>query len=229
MNGKELNGLGVYLFDVYRSPNIGVFLKVNETLLVAPMGIAESKLEKLSGYLGVDCATISIGGSRLLGPLMAINNKGVLVSGLAHDEEVTRIKEITKLPVSVMPSKFTAVGNLIVANDKGALASPLFDRRALSAITEVLDVPVEVCTISSYIQVGAMVVAGGSGGVVNPRASEEEIGLIEDVLKVPVEPATVNGGVPIVASGIVANSKGAVVGSVTRGPELAIISRALRV
>ncbi|MEM4298605.1 MAG: translation initiation factor 6, partial [Nitrososphaerota archaeon] len=67
------------------------------------------------------------------------------------------------------------------------------------------------------------------GGVIHPNASEEEVKRVQEVLKVDVEPATVNGGVPFVASGIVVNSQAAIVGSLTRGPELAILTRAFQV
>ncbi|NWG09781.1 MAG: translation initiation factor 6, partial [Nitrososphaerales archaeon] len=75
----------------------------------------------------------------------------------------------------------------------------------------------------------SMAVATNLGVVVHPRASEAEIDRIREFLKVDVEPSTVNSGVPYVASGIVANSKNALVGSLTSGPELLILSRILKV
>ncbi len=41
----------------------------------------------------------------------------------------------------------------------------------------------------------------------------------------PAEPVTVNGGVPFLSSGIVANTKSVVVGNLTSGPELIMLSR----
>jgi len=46
---------------------------------------------------------------------------------------------------------------------------------------------------------------------------------------VNVDLSTTNGGVPFVKSGILANSKGAVVGPLTRGAELMQITRVLGV
>jgi len=64
--------------------------------------------------------------------------------------------------------------------------------------------------------------------VVHPKATEEEIKIISEVLHVEVEPATVNSGIPFLSSGIVANSKSVIVGSLTSGPELIMISRAFK-
>ena len=48
-------------------------------------------------------------------------------------------------------------------------------------------------------------------------------------LEVDVEAVTVNGGVPFVASGVIANSKSVVVGTLTTGPELIMLSRVFKV
>jgi len=84
-------------------------------------------------------------------------------------------------------------------------------------------------TVGDYSQVGAMIVATNSGAAVTPRASEEEAEKIGKVLKVEVSASSVNGGIPYPASGVVANSKNAVVGYVTTGPELIFLTRALNV
>ncbi|MGB9660329.1 MAG: translation initiation factor 6, partial [Nitrososphaerales archaeon] len=133
------------------------------------------------------------------------------------------------LPVERLPTKYTSVGNLIVANDHGALVSEILPNQAVKIIADVLDAPVEIMSIASYYQIGSMAVATDSGVVVHPRASEAEVKKIHDFLKVDVEPSTVNNGVPYVASGIIANSRNAVVGSLTNGPELLILSRILKV
>jgi len=43
---------------------------------------------------------------------------------------------------------------------------------------------------------------------------------------VNVEPATINGGIPFVSSGILANSNAVVVGNLTSGPEIMMLTRA---
>jgi translation initiation factor 6 len=72
-----------------------------------------------------------------------------------------------------------------------------------------------------------MVAPTNVGAIVHPRTTELELTRLEALLQVHIEPATVNGGVPYVASGIVANARNAVVGNLTTGPELLMLSRAL--
>jgi len=220
--------MALYLFNLYRSPNVGVFLKVSEDYLIAPIGIPNTKIQKMESYLKVQAFKASIGGSRLLGPLIAMNSKGIIVSALADDDEINLIKKETKLPIERLPSNYTAVGNLISVNNKGAIVSPLLNKEALKIISNVLDVPIYQKEICGYHQVGSLIVATDVGGIIHPEASDEEIEFVKEALKVDIEPATVNRGVPFVSSGLVANTKGALVGSITSGPELAILSRILK-
>jgi len=224
-----LVNMGIYMLDVYRSPNIGVFLKANNRFVLAPRGLASTKCSKLSILLGVKPIRISIAGSRLLGPLVALNDNGILVSRLAEDEEIKTLSRETGLRVARLPSKYTSVGNLLAANNKGAVASPLLQAECLKTVREVLDVPVETLSIAGYTQVGSLVTVTDKGAAVHPKASPTEIERLSEIFSVDVEPATINGGVPFVTSGILVNQSNAVVGSLTTGPELMILSRVFKV
>ncbi|MDA4124774.1 MAG: translation initiation factor IF-6 [Thaumarchaeota archaeon] len=215
--------------DIYRSVNIGVFLKANEKFVLVPKGLAETKTRKLSEALGVEAVPASVGESRLLGPLVTMNGNGILVSRLAGSNEMAEIKSATGLNVSRLDSKFTAVGNLVAANDKCALVSPVLDSRAASQVRDVLGTEVQTMAIGDYYQVGSLVVATNGGAAVYPGLDEQEVARIGSLLGVDAHPTSVNRGVPYVASGLVANSKNAVVGSQTTGPELVFITRALSV
>jgi translation initiation factor 6 len=221
--------MGLHLFDIYRSPNIGIFLKANEKSLLVPKGLAQTKVDRLSQILQVAAAPVSIGESRLLGPLACMNGSGVLVSRLAEDFEMSEIREATGLNVARLESKLTAVGNLVAANDKRALVSPVLDGRAVSQVREVLGTEVERVPIGEYYQVGSLVVATNHGAAVYPGLDEAEVAKIAGFLGVDAYPTSVNSGVPFVASGLVANSRNAVVGTETTGPELVFITRALGV
>ena len=221
--------MGLHLIDIYRSPNIGIFLKTNDRFLLVPKGMAQTKSAKLCENLGVDAVPASIGESRLLGALASMNNNGVLVSRLAEDYEVSELKAATGMNVSRLDSKLTAVGNLVAANDRCALASPALDSRALSQIRDVLGTEVERTPIGEYHQVGSLVVATNGGAAVYPGLEEKAVERIGEILGVDAYPTSVNSGVPYVASGLVANSKNAVVGTQTTGPELVFITRALGV
>ncbi|MGI0079506.1 MAG: translation initiation factor IF-6 [Nitrososphaerales archaeon] len=216
----------IHLFDIYRSPNIGIFLKANDKFCLVPRGLAETKCEKISGLLGAEVIQISIAGSRLIGPLAVLNSNGVIVSRLAEDEEIDTLTRLTHLNVARLNSRFTSVGNLIAANDRGAIVSDIIGEESVRTIEQTLAVPVRQLRIASHVQLGSMVATTNLGAIVHPASNEAEIEAIRKTLKVDPEAATVNGGVPFVSSGFVGNSKGALLGNVTRGGELVIIGRA---
>jgi translation initiation factor 6 len=221
--------MGLHLMDIYRSPNIGIFLKANETHLLVPKGLAQTKTNKLCESLKVSAVPASIGESRLLGALASMNSNGILVSRLAEEYEINEIRSATGLNIARLESKLTAVGNLVAANDKAALASPLLDGRALSQVKDILGTEVYTTPIGEYHQVGSLVVATNNGAAVYPGLDEREVSRLGSLLGVEAYPSSVNSGVPFVASGLVANSRNAVVGSQTTGPELVFITRALGV
>jgi translation initiation factor 6 len=222
--------LGIYRYDIYKSPNLGLYVRTNNNTILLPFGFAETKTSKLMEYLEVEnVISASIGGTRLIGAMSVINNNGILLSSVTSDEEVEIIRKACDLTVERLSSKFTAVGNLILANDRGALVSPIFKGEVDKQIQEVLGVPVISSNIAGYYQIGSMVVATDAGAAVHPRATEDEIENISKILKVEIEPITVNGGMPFLSSGLLANSKSVVAGSLTSGPELIMISRAFKV
>jgi translation initiation factor 6 len=221
--------MGLHLVDLYRSPNIGIFLKANDKAVLVPKGVASTKADRLAADLGVVACHTSVGGTRLLGPLVAMNNKGVIASRMIEDYEMEEISSKTGLKVARLDSRFTAVGNLVAANDHGAVVSPVLDGREVAQVRAALGTDTVTMTIGEYSQVGAMIVATESGAAVSPKASEEELREIEKVLKVEVSVSSVNGGIPFPASGVVANTKNAVAGYLTTGPELVFLTRALKV
>ncbi len=217
--------MGIYRYSYYKSPNIGLFAKTNDRIIILPFGFAKTKTAKLMEYLGVEEELYtSVANTRLIGPMTAMNNNGILVPSIATDEEIVNLKG-TGLNVDRLNSRFTAIGNLISTNDNGALVSPLFKGEVDQQVRDALGVPVHSMTVGGYIQTGSMIVATNSGAVVHPKATEEEIKVISETLQVQVEPVTVNGGTPFLSSGILANSKSVIVGTSTSGPELIMFSR----
>lgn len=217
--------MGIYRYSYYKSPNIGLFAKTNDRIIILPFGFAKTKTAKLMEYLGVEEELYtSVANTRLIGPMTAMNNNGILVPSIATDEEILTLKG-TGLNVDRLKSRFTAIGNLISTNDNGALVSPLFKGEVDQQVRDALGVPVHSMTVGGYIQTGSMIVATNSGAAVHPKATEEEIKVISETLQVQVEPVTVNGGTPFLSSGILANSKSVIVGTSTSGPELIMFSR----
>ena len=221
--------MGLHLVEIYRSPNIGIFLKANDKFVFVPKGLAQTKTSKLTESLRVPAYYTSVAGSRLLGPLISMNNNGILVSRIVEDYEMKELVNGTGLNVERFNSRFTAVGNLVVGNDRGAIASPILNPEAIKQIKDVMGTEVEVMSIKGFMQVGSLVVATNSGAAVYPDATTAETERISEALGVEVYPVSVNGGVPYISSGLVANSTNAVVGDLTTGPELVFMTRALKV
>lgn len=221
--------MGLHLVDIYRSPNVGIFLRANDKFLLAPKGLASTKSQRLAEELQVTPCFVSIEGTRLLGPLATMNNKGIVVSRMIEDYEAREITRETGLPVARFDSKYTAVGNLVAANDRGAVVSPILDSKAVSQVKDVLDVEVHRLAISDYVQVGALTVATNRGAAVYPKLSEDEVEQVGHIFGVEAYPASINGGIPFLSSGLVANSQNAVVGNLTTGPELIFLTKALKV
>lgn len=208
---------------------MGLFLRTNNDTLLLPFGFAETKAKKLKEYLDIEkIVHVSIAGTRLIGPMTVMNNNGILLPYTVSDDEIRNLKQ-TGLNVDRLKSKFTAIGNLISANDKGAIVSNLFRGEAEQNIKDILGVPLQTFSIGGYVQVGSMIVATNAGAIVHPIANDSEISRISEILQVEAEPATVNGGSPFLSSGIIANFSSVIVGNLTTGPELIMISRALKV
>jgi translation initiation factor 6 len=221
--------LGIFKYDVYRSPNVGIYTKCNDDFVFLPNGFATSKAKNLSEFLKVDYTFTSIANTRLLGPLMVVNNKGILLPRNSLDEELSHLKKSTGLNVDILETKHTAIGNLISVNDKGGIMSPIIPNEFVKKVEDVLGIEVVQKRIAGYHQAGAMTVATSNGGIIHPDTEEDDIKIFSEILGVELEPATINGGTPYLASGILANNKSLVVGTLTNGPELVMLTRAFRV
>jgi len=221
--------LGIFKYDVYRSPNVGIYAKCNDSFVFIPNGFATTKAENLKEFLKTEYVFTSVANTRLLGVLMIANNNGILLPRNSLEEEVIHLKKSTGLNVDILDTNHTALGNLICVNDKGGIMSPLISNEYVKKVEDVLGIEVVRKKIAGYHQAGAMAVANSHGGIIHPSAEEEDIKTISQVLGVELEPATINGGTPYVASGILANNKSLVVGSLTNGPELVMLTKAFRV
>ena len=71
-------------------------------------------------------------------------------------------------------------------------------------------------------------VVTNKGLLCHPKTTDDEINHLKKVFKVDVMIGTINHGVPAIGSGLIANTKGAVVGSLTTGIEMGRIEEALK-
>ena len=213
-------------YDVYRGPNIGGYVSVNDNMLLLPMGFAESKAENLAEYLKVDYHYTAIANTRRIGTLTVMNNKGILLPKTTFQNEYDFLKKETDLEVGVLDSKFTALGNVICANDKGAVVSPWLSDSDCHTIADVLGVEVIQKKIAGMNLTGSVMVANNSGAAIHPETDEEDLIVLSDVMGVRVEPSSINNGIPYVTSGMLVNNHCVVVGTLTTGPEIMMLTRA---
>ena len=218
--------MDIIKYDVYSQPNIGVFINVNDTIGLVPMGFAETKANKLAEYLNIEIFHTAIANTMLIGTLSVMNNKGILLPSTAYQDEYDYLKNETDLEVGVLDTKFNALGNIICANDKGAIVSPALSKEDCKVISDVMDVEVLQKKIAGSHLSGVSLKVNNTGGVIHPEAEEKDIKIIEDLLSVNIEQTSINGGIPYVTSGILANNHCIIVGSMTSGSEIINLTRA---
>ncbi|HID16968.1 TPA: translation initiation factor IF-6, partial [Candidatus Bathyarchaeota archaeon] len=217
--------MSIIIEDVFGTPNIGVFCLSTEEKLFVPFGLPERKIERFEECLKVEACSTSVSGSKLIGVLTAANSKGIIVPRTIKENEVKALKALD-LNIIMPKVKWTAFGNLILVNDFGAVVDPRLPKSLIKKLKDNFGVEVSLGEISGLPYVGSLAVATNRAVLVNPFIKEEEKKLLEDVLKVPAFPGAVNNGVSFPKSGLLANTKGAVVGSLTSGKELMAITRA---
>ena len=218
--------MDIIKYDVYSGPNIGIYTKVNNQFVFVPNGFAKTKAENLANYLQTDYLTISIANTRLLGILAVLNNHGMLLPNTCSQGEIDHLKKHTDLNIKLLDVKYNALGNLICVNDKGGIVSPTIDKKYVKEIEDVLDIEVIQKKIAGFYQVGAVMSATSNGGIIHPLTDEDDVSTFSNILGVKIEPATINGGIPFVSSGILANDNAIVVGTLTNGPEIMMLTSA---
>ena len=218
--------MDIIKYDVYSGPNIGIYTKVNNQFVFVPNGFAKTKAENLANYLQTDYLTISIANTRLLGILTVLNNHGMLLPNTCSQEEIDHLKKHTDLNIKLLDVKYNALGNMICVNDKGGIVSPTIDKKYVKEIEDVLDIEVIQKKIAGFYQVGAVMSATSNGGIIHPLTDEDDVSTFSNILGVKIEPATINGGIPFVSSGILANDNAIVVGTLTNGPEIMMLTSA---
>lgn len=207
------------------NPNIAVFATAGESLALTAADADPGFIRTLESALGVDVIKVSVGGSFVVGSLVAMNSNGALVSCLADDGELSAIS--SKINCTRLDDCLNAAGNNILVNDNGAIVNPEYSDETVKVISDVLGVEAVKSSIGGINTVGSICRATNKGCACHMDASDEEIALIKDVLKVEAIRTTVNHGVRAVGAGIVANSKGAVVGDESTPIELGKIEDAL--
>ncbi len=213
--------------DFNGNPHVGVYCRANNEIAFIQPFLPKKDLEEIKRALHIKLIELTIGGSTIIGSLLAMNSNGVIVADFIEEEEIAKIEENFKGEILVIDDKFNASGNNILTNDYGAIVHPLFKDETIKKIKKTLDVNVKRGTIAGLNTVGMLAVATNKGVLCHPKISNDEKKLIEDVLGVEVKIGTVNHGMPYVGAGVVANEYGAITSTNTTGIELSRIEDAL--
>jgi translation initiation factor 6 len=221
--------LALFLFDLFGGASIGVYSLATDRMMIVPPQVPKIKVQKLEEWLKAKVVRTTIGESVLIGALACANSNGVVLPHFTREKEIAAIKSASDTNVTVMDTKKTAYGNLILANDYGAVVDPRLRKGDVAEIEDTLGVEVVPGEIAGLPYVGSLAIATNKGVLAHPLLREEEQRILKDALKVHVDVGTINCGIPYVATGLVGNKSGAVVGSMTTGPEMFIIGQALDV
>lgn len=215
--------------DFHNSMHIGLYIKTSNKVVLVSELATDTLIRKLEEFFGLTVVKVKLGDFNIIGPLIAMNDHGILLPRISPPDVAAKIKKATSLPVEIVKFKETALGNLILANGRGALVSPRLSRASLRKISDVLDVEVVAGTLDGRTYVGSLGVANNYGCIVTPLAKDSEVDLLREALKVKVERGTVNLGSQFISAGLVANDRAALVGPLTDGAELMLLSATLNV
>lgn len=213
--------------DPFGNPNVGVYVRATDKHLWVPPGITAQNIADLEAALGVKAEQITIGGSPLIGSLMAANSQGVVIADLATPGEEAQLRKAGLKVARLTHTRLNAAGNNILCNDTGAICHPDLGSAAMKDIEGALGVPVRAHAIANLPTVGTAAFATNRGVVAHPLASESDLSVIKQTLGAPARIGTVNHGHGLVGAGLAANKNGVAVGSRTTGIELGRIDEGL--
>jgi translation initiation factor 6 len=200
-------------------PNIGVFARVLGDIAIIPPESPEDFKAAVKAALDVTLVETTVQGSAIIGSLVAGNSRGLVVSGLATEEEIDILSEHRE--VLLLTESMNAAGNVIMANDSFAAVHPDMPTDLMNAIGEFLGVEhIIPLTLGGVKTVGMAGVATNKGVIVHPRATDRQIGQVETVAKIPVGTGSINMGSGLVGTGLLVNERGYLAGNATSGFEL---------
>jgi translation initiation factor 6 len=199
-------------------PNIGVFSRVLGNIAIIPPEAPEDYKQALVRALNVELVETTVQGSTIIGSLVAGNSRGIVMSGLATDNEIAILEKHRK--ILLLKDSMNAAGNVIMANDTFAAVHEDMPSELAKEIGEFLEVEVIHLTLGGVKTVGMAGVATNKGIIVHPRATPKQITRLEEVAKIPVGTGTINMGSALVGTGLLVNESGYIAGNATSGFEL---------
>ncbi len=204
--------------SIHKNPFIGLFLKTNDEVTLAPPGLPKKNAEQIRDVLGTRVVHVLIEQSPLVGLLAAMNSKGIALPCFAEKHAVALLKKEGLNPL-VFKGPLTP-GNLIVCNDRCALVSPLVPSDEAKRIGDAFGVEVFQQALAGSTVVGATCVANNNGVLAYNEASEIELKFLEKIFHCKAVGGTSNFGTVCNCLGVIANDRAVLVGETTTGFEL---------
>jgi translation initiation factor 6 len=198
--------------------NIGVFCRVFDDIAVVAPTAPEEFRAALADILRVEVVMTTIQGSEIVGSLLAGNNRGFVVSGLATEQELSLLREYRE--VLLLERNMNAAGNIILANDSVTCIHPDMPVSVAAKIGDLLGTPVTRISFAGIKTIGMAAVATNHGIMVHPRTTRQELALLESMTDLPIGTGSVNMGGGLVGTGLLANRNGYLAGIGTSGYEL---------
>ena len=211
--------------DINGNPYIGVYCHANEEFAIVPPEFSKKMISEIEEGLDVEVIKTTIANSSITGVLVCSNSKGMVVTNFTESSELKDIKD--RINIFHIPDVLNAVGNNILVNDTFAMVHADFKKETIEGIKDTLGVEVVKGKIAGVKTVGAAGVVTNKGLLCHPQASKRELDLLRESFDVNTAIGTANYGTPLVGACMIANSKGAVVGSITTPIELGRIEEAL--
>ena len=213
--------------DPYGNSSVGVYVRVTSNHLFTPRGLTEQNIADLEEAFGLPSTPLTLGGSSLLGSLMAANSSAALVADSTSDREISILEDAGLRVHRLEHARLNAAGNNLLVNDNAVLAHPELSRKVIAQVEDVFDLPVERRMIAEVPTVGTAGVVTNNGFLAQPLATEADLDFLKDHFGVNGRIGTVNHGHGLVGAGMAANQNGVVTGTRTTGIELGRIEEAL--
>lgn len=204
--------------DFAGDPHIGIFARVVGELAIVPPATPARFVEALRNDLGAEVLTTTIQGMNIVGSLVAGNRHGLVVSGLASEEELAVLREHTE--VLPLRDRINASGNVLLVNDGFAALHPDMREEVAGEVCDFLGVRGIRLSIGGIKTVGMAGTATNRGILVASSASDSEISALERASGLPVGRGSVNMGSRLIGSGLLVNEKGYLAGFQSSGIEL---------
>ena len=131
--------------DLFNSPYAGVFCATNDVLTLIPPGIPKDDTEAISDALGTTVEPVTIGGSRVVGTLAAMNSQGLLVSNIVTSREIEKLEKLASdfnLRLGVISDRSNAIGNNFLVNDNGGFCNERLGSQTRELAEEILGVEI---------------------------------------------------------------------------------------